>query len=88
MKTLITSFIVAGLLLMSCNGDGSKDQRMLSASSGNINNLSVVVDNLLWENNVGEAIRNLLAAPAEGLPQDEPMFKLSQLFWEMLEEIL
>ena len=37
------------------------------------------MDNLLWENNVGEVIRNVLAAPAEGLPQEEPMFSLSQL---------
>jgi hypothetical protein len=37
------------------------------------------VDNSLWEDAVGEAIRNVLAAPLEGLPQDEPLYSLSQL---------
>jgi hypothetical protein len=67
------------LFLISCNEGDSKKQRFVSDSSGNINNISVVVDNILWEDNVGEAIRNVLAAPLEGLPQDEPIFSISQM---------
>lgn len=77
MKGSILTLIVA-LFLIGCNED-SKNQRFISDSSGNINNISVVVDNLLWEDNVGEAIRNVLAAPLEGLPQDEPIFSISQM---------
>ena len=74
---LIIGLVIAGLVL-SCN-NGSKNQRILSDSSGNINHLSVVVDNQLWEQNVGETIRNIIAAPTDGLPQDEPLFSISQL---------
>ncbi|OUS02390.1 DUF4837 domain-containing protein [Flavobacteriales bacterium 33_180_T64] len=74
----IVGSIVFALMLLSCN-NGSNNQRVISGSSGNINNLTVVVDNLLWEQNVGEAIRNIIAAPAEGLPQDEPLFSIAQL---------
>ncbi|MFC4722859.1 DUF4837 family protein [Geojedonia litorea] len=66
------------VLLVACGGE-SKNKRIVPNSSGNINNVSVVVDNLLWEDNVGEAIRDVLAAPLEGLPQDEPIFDLSQM---------
>lgn len=70
--------IVCLFVLFSCN-DKKDNIRYLSASSGNINAISVVADNILWEDNVGEAIRETLAAPAKGLPQDEPMFSLRQI---------
>ena len=41
--------------------------------------MSVVVDNELWEGSVGEAIREILAAPVYGLPQEEPLFSLRQM---------
>ncbi|MDW5288981.1 DUF4837 family protein [Formosa sp. PL04] len=73
----ILFFVSALLVLSGCNGD--KKQKILSDSSGNLNNLSVVVDNDLWQGKVGEAIRNTMAAPVDGLPQDEPLFSLSQI---------
>ena len=57
------------VLLMAC-GDKKKgdNQIYLPGSNGNLNNISVVVDNQLWEGNVGENIRNTFAAPLNGLP--------------------
>jgi hypothetical protein len=78
MKKSLLSLFVA-FLLISCNEGDSKKQRYVPESSGNINNLSVVIDNILWEDTIGESIRNVLAAPLEGLPQDEPIFLLSQM---------
>lgn len=66
------------IFLTSCNNSG-KDQRILSDSSGRINALLIVVDNLLWENKVGEAIRDVVAAPVPALNQEEPLFSLSQM---------
>ncbi|MFD1062589.1 DUF4837 family protein [Winogradskyella litorisediminis] len=76
MKNILAVFSL--LLLFNCN-DKKDNVKYLSASSGNINTISVVVDNLLWENNVGEAVREVLAAPAKGLPTEEPMFSLKQI---------
>jgi len=67
------------LLLTSCDDKQSKGKRYLSASSGNLNNISVVIDNELWDGNVGETIREVLAAPIYGLNQDEPMFSMAQI---------
>lgn len=70
--------VLVALVLVSCN-DKKDKVRYLSSSSGNINSISVVADNLLWDDKVGESVRQLLAAPAKGLPQDEPMFSLKQI---------
>ncbi|OUS01631.1 DUF4837 domain-containing protein [Flavobacteriales bacterium 33_180_T64] len=76
MKNILSLLLVI-TLFYSC--DHSKDQKYVSKSSGNINNLVVVSDNQLWENNVGEAIRDILAAPVEGLSKEEPQFSMNQM---------
>ena len=73
----ILSVLVAVLLISSC--DDKEQKRYVPESSGQINNLVVVADNLLWENSVGEAIRDVLAAPVEGLSKEEPQFSMSQM---------
>lgn len=66
-------------LLISCESDGSKGQRIVSNSSGNINSLSVVIDNDLWEGSIGKTIRDSIGISVYGLPQDEPSFTMKQL---------
>lgn len=78
MKNL-TLFAFVVLIFLACDEGGAKKKKYVSESSGKINYLTVVVDNILWEGNVGEAIRNVLASPLEGLPQEEPIFTLSQM---------
>ena len=75
------AFLALSLLtIISCKEKSDEPaKRILADSSGNINQLSVVMDNSLWEGQVGDALRDNLAAPVEGLPQDEPLFSLSQI---------
>ena len=72
-KIVIAVFTI--IILIACNND----ERILSSSSGNINSLSIVVDNELWQGSVGEKIRSILGAPVYGLPQDEPLFTMHQM---------
>jgi hypothetical protein len=67
-----------GLFLISCNSN-SNDQLLLSSSSGNINDLNVVIDNQLWEGEIGDLVRQEIAAPVYGLPQEEPLFSIRQM---------
>lgn len=76
MKTIISIFCL--VFILSCD-EKKGNKKYLTSSSGKINAVSVVADNILWENNVGDAIRSTLAAPAKGLPQDEPIFSLRQI---------
>lgn len=67
-----------GLFLISCNSNRN-DQLLLSSSSGNINVLNVVIDNQLWEGEIGDLVRQEIAAPVYGLPQEEPLFSIRQM---------
>jgi hypothetical protein len=72
--TLFSLFFV-----YSCNETGKKDTSFLPKSLGNINTLQVITSNELWNNSVGEEIRNYFAAATAGLPQDEPLFSMNQM---------
>jgi len=71
------------LLLFASCGKGSKSNKSYVPSSvGNINALQIVISNELWNGPVGDAIREEYAAAADGLPQDEPLFSMSQMALE------
>ncbi len=74
-------FFVVTTFIISCDKktDKNSNQKILPDSNGRISALNVVLDNNLWEGAVGNAIRDLLAKPTEGLPQDEPVFNISHL---------
>lgn len=76
---LIYLSLLSFFMLFSCNESGKRDTSYLPKSLGNINTLQVVTPNDLWNGNVGEEIRNYFAAPADGLPQDEPLFSMNQM---------
>ncbi len=65
------------LLIISCKD--SEKKRTLLDSSGKLNDVSVVIENDMWNGRVGEAIRDVLASPVYGLPQDEPTFNINQI---------
>ena len=73
-KTAIILFFL--ITALSCSDN---QQKLLPASSGNINNISVVTNDELWEGAVGEFIRENFGRPIYGLPQIEPIFSLSHI---------
>ena len=48
-------------------------------SNGTINSISVVIDDDLWDSEIGDLIRKEFAYPIYGLPQMEPIFDLKQI---------
>ena len=69
------SILIAVLFFVSCNDD----TKIVLASSGNLNEISIVVQDQLWEGSVGKALTSILSKPIYGLPQQEPLFKLRQI---------
>jgi len=47
-------------------------------TEGAINEVSVVISDVLWNGEVGDSLRKKLAAPVDGLTQEEPIFTLNQ----------
>ena len=76
MRTLLSIAIVF-LLLISCNN--KNDSRVLVESSGKINDLTIVIKNSLWKSSVGDSLREIIAAPVLGLPQEENQFSVIQV---------
>lgn len=78
MKKLLFLFLLT-VTFSSCEKTKEQRQAMLPTSSGNINNLQIVIDDELWEGEVGESLRKHFAATVYGLPQEEPLFSINQL---------
>ena len=77
MKTLGSLCLCLSLLLTSCKEEGNKN--FLPTSIGAINSMVVVIDNELWNGQVGDSIRRHFAAPVLGMPMDEPLFNIDQI---------
>jgi hypothetical protein len=54
-------------------------------TSGKINTISVIIDDPLWNGEIGDSIRNKFASPVIGLPQEEPLFTINQYPVKLLE---
>ncbi|MBC5861928.1 DUF4837 family protein [Flavobacterium turcicum] len=80
-KTYFLMLFVS-LLLFSCKKESSERNRQ---SSGKINTISVIIDDQLWNGEIGDSIRNKFASPVIGLPQEEPLFNINQYPVKLLE---
>lgn len=72
--------------MVSCKNEITDEQRKAISeegayahSAGRVNTLTVVMDNHLWEGQLGNIVREALAANVAGLPQEEPLFTLKQM---------
>ena len=77
MKQTIVLFFIT-LSLFSCKENKEDVRAVLSESNGNINNASIIIDDILWNGEIGDSIRKKFAVPVDGLPQEEPLFTLNQ----------
>jgi hypothetical protein len=72
-QTLVFVFV---LCCIACNRENHHDG---NSSKGNINEISIVISDVLWNGEVGDSLRKKFAAPVDGLTQEEPIFTLNQL---------
>lgn len=77
MKNIYIIFFSFSVLFISCN-QNQNEERDFKVSSGKINSVSIFIDDALWNREVGDSIRAKLAAPVDGLPQEEPIFNINQ----------
>jgi len=84
MKRIIVLFLFA-FLIVSCNESNQNKNQLLSESNGKINNVSIIIDESLWNGEIGDSIRKKFAAPVDGLPQEEPLFNLNQYSTKVFE---
>lgn len=77
-KTISYSLVALSILVISsCNDTNTSAYK--AESSGNLNQLSVIITNEDWQDSIGEQIREIFAADVDGLPQQEPKYALRQI---------
>ena len=76
------SLLVSLILLVSCKKEAVSLPRI---ANGKINNIAIIVDDALWNGEVGDSVRNKFAAPVLGLPQEEPLFNINQYPIKLME---
>lgn len=76
-KSSFLNLLLVIIIIVSCE-EGPKS-RYLVDSNGNMNNLTVVMEENDWDGELGKITRKLLEAPYEGLPLNEPQFSLKHL---------
>jgi hypothetical protein len=62
-----------------------KEDNLPRKTSGAINTISVIIEDQLWNGEVGDSIRNKFASPVIGLPEEEPLFTINQFPIQLLE---
>lgn len=82
MKKLIA--IITLMFIVACGGNDKSSKQtnldyMKPGSTGRINHVIVVVEDNIWKGSAGEALRNVIKKPVEGLPQKESQFNVSTI---------
>lgn len=68
--------LVFALTFFAC----SPDRKPLPAATGDINEITIIIGDALWNGEVGDVLRKKFAAPVDGLTQEEPLFTLNQYY--------
>jgi hypothetical protein len=82
MRKTFFLFLLIPILLFSCKKESDDLPRK---TKGKINSISVIIDDQLWNGEVGDSIRNKFASPVIGLPQEEPLFTINQYPVKLME---
>lgn len=77
MKRVLNSILMAVMLVMACScNENSRKKALLPNISGKAGEVIVVIDKTYWEGQIGNTIRDTLAADCPFLPQREPLYSL------------
>lgn len=81
-KNLFLLLAIFSILFFSCK---KQDKDLPRKATGKINTISVVIDDQLWNGEVGDLIRSKFASPVIALPQEEPLFTINQYPAKLME---
>lgn len=74
--------LLSSLFLFSCQ---KEESAVLENTSSTINTVSVIIDDQMWNGEIGDSVRNKFASPVIGLPQEEPLFTINQYPVKLME---
>lgn len=69
---------IIALAVIICCTLSCSNKDTTAASEGEINEISIIISDVLWNGEVGDSLRKKLAAPVDGLTLEEPIFTINQ----------
>tara|TARA_B100001109_G_scaffold243802_1_gene229942 strand:+ start:65 stop:1036 length:972 start_codon:yes stop_codon:yes gene_type:complete len=72
-------------ILCACNSKIDRSKGFVPKSSGNLNNITVVMPIVDWNGALGKKVRDEMGSIYEGLPIDEPQFSLKYMTSEVFK---
>lgn len=75
-------YLLVSVLFFSC---GKKNEKLPQKTTGKINTISVIIEDQLWNGEIGDSLRNKFASAVIGLPQEEPLFTINQYPMKLME---
>ena len=73
------AFIILLFTLFACQENGQKDVNTLPSMTGGLNELVIVLEEHVWQADVGDSLRAVLGAEVQGIPWQESIFDLVQI---------
>ena len=70
--------IIALAVIICCTLSCTNNKVASTVSEGEINEISIIINDGLWNGEVGDSLRKKLAAPVDGLTMEEPIFTINQ----------
>lgn len=65
------------LLLIACSKSGEHNSSLLQEATGAPGDMVLIMDSTQWRDPLGDAVRDVFMAEAQGLPREEPLFDVS-----------
>jgi hypothetical protein len=76
---MIKFYLLTLAIILTCTSCKDSDEKITQVeSSGRINHLLVVMEDDLWQGEVGDSLRSIIGEPVVGLPQEEAQFTVTQ----------
>ena len=82
MNKVVLVFVFGIVFCTSCF---DKNKKQNSEPLAKLNTVSIIIDDELWNGEIGDTIRNKFASPVPGLSQEEPLFSINQYPVKLLE---
>ena len=71
--------IILLFALFACQENGQNDAAILPSMTGGLNEIVIVLEEHLWQGDIGDSLRSVLGAEVQGIPWQESIFDLVQI---------
>ncbi len=84
---MLKKILLSAILFTTLISCYKNDKITLVSSTGRINHVLIVIKNSDWQNEIGDALREIITQPVIGLPQEENQFSINHVAPETFNQL-